>query len=496
MEDARNKSNKKSYFVPLVVILILIILVLLFLISPLKDLIFPTEAEPTLTLSVVESSGPDPNTGLYLVIVEAQVDGQPEPQLTFNRNDGIGEVEDKNTLILLEEDETFLLKAMASNPLGKTEAELELFTGILIGASSAQTGPSGSLGSGGDNTDLDNEGDDGEDEAAPPPAGGGDSGSSNRPPEIVSISIRAENITDRLEESFPILYEERSHSFNLLIEDEDDDEIELEIEASHGVIAHIGEGMWAGSRPTNMRNKVFSWQSPANPAGNLEPLNVRLTVTATDPSGASDQKVIKIALLPEADAGGGDPGELRRVRTATATVTASTDLSGSVTSAGDIISGDVMVGDNLLNRQFKGFLNFYLATVRDQIAATVGDREYTITNVRLVFSNINKVGNPEGLASLVDFKVSPYGSALVASDFAPGGSHVFNRNTATFNTAGGQPLVLSSSTFKTEVINAISARSKSMQLKLGLNSATNNNNADDFFRFHCSTATLVVEYEY
>ena len=254
MEDARNKSNKKSYFVPLVVILILIILVLLFLISPLKDLIFPTEAEPTLTLSVVESSGPDPNTGLYLVIVEAQVDGQPEPQLTFNRNDGIGEVEDKNTLILLEEDETFLLKAMASNPLGKTEAELELFTGILIGASSAQTGPSGSLGSGGDNTDLDNEGDDGEDEAAPPPAGGGDSGSSNRPPEIVSISIRAENITDRLEESFPILYEERSHSFNLLIEDEDDDEIELEIEASHGVIAHIGEGMWAGSRPTNMRS--------------------------------------------------------------------------------------------------------------------------------------------------------------------------------------------------------------------------------------------------
>jgi len=494
LETIRNEGAKKSYFVPLIIVLVLIILVLLFLISPLSDLVFPPDTEPTLALAVVESSGPDPATELYRVVVEAQVDGKPEPQVSFNRNDGVGEVKDNHTLLLLEEEETFVLKALASNPNGTAEAELELFGGIMVGASAGQTGPAGSPGSGGSSTPGPGAGGDDDDEETPPPAGNG--GTGNRAPSIIDVSIYSESIIDRLEESFPILYEERRHSFSVLVEDNDDDEIEIEVEASHGVVVTIGEGMWDGSRPPNLRAKRFSWQSPANPPGNLEPLNVRLTVIASDPSGASDRKIIKVTLLPGPDAAGGDPGEIRRVRSGTASVAASVDLSGSVTSVGDIILGDVMVGDNLLNRQFKGFLNFYLSTIRDQITAVAGDGDYTVTDARLVFSNINKVGNPESLASLVDFKVSPYGSSLVAADFAPGGKHIFNRATATFNTAGGQPLFLSSSTFKTELINYINVPSKTMQIKLGLNSATNNNNADDFFRFHCSTVNLVVEFEY
>jgi hypothetical protein len=494
METARNESAKKSYFVPLIIVLVLIILVLLFLISPLSDLLFPPDTEPTLVLTVVESSGPDPATEFYRIVVEAEVEGKPEPQVTFNRNDGVGEMQENQTLLLLGEEEIFLLKAVASNPNGTAEAELELYAGIMVGTATGPAVPTGPPDTDGSDPDPDAGGGDGEDEAAPPPAGDGDSG--NQPPEITSISIRAENITDRLDEPFPLYYEEYRHSFNILIEDVDDDEIELEVEASHGVVAHIGPGMWAGSRPPNMRTMTFSWQSPANPPGNLEPLNVSLTVSAFDPAGASDRKTIRIVLLPEADAEGGDPGEIRRIRSGIASVAASEDLSGSVTSVSDIILGDVMVGDNLLNRQFKGFLNFYLGTIRDQITAVAGDGDYTITDARLVFSNINKVGNPESLASLVDFKVAPYGSSLVAADFAPSGNHIFNRTTATFNTAGGQPLVLSSSTFKTELINYINVPSKTMQIKLGLNSATNNNNADDFFRFHCSTVNLVVNFEY
>jgi len=66
METVRNENTKrKSLFVPLVIILVLIILVLLFLISPLSDLIFSPDTEPTLVLAVVESSGPDSATGLY-----------------------------------------------------------------------------------------------------------------------------------------------------------------------------------------------------------------------------------------------------------------------------------------------------------------------------------------------------------------------------------------------------------------------------------------------
>jgi hypothetical protein len=496
METSRKERKKRSILITLIIILSLAILILLFLLSPLKDLVFPPDQEPTLALVVVESSGPDPETGLYRVVVEAQLDGKPEPQVTFNRNDGVGEVEDNHSLLFLEEEEIFILKALASNSSGTAEAELELFAGIVVGTSSISNGPSGSPGSGDGDPETDdgeNEDEDEEDEEeSPPPDGDGDSGSSNRPPEIVKVSIRTENITDRLDEPFPIRYEEGRHSFNILIEDEDDDEVELEVEASHGVIDNIGEGMWAESRPPNKRAKTFTWQSPANPPGNLEPLNVLLTITAGDPSGVSDSVIVKLALLPVSDDDEGDPG----VSSAKTSIVASADLSGSVTSAGDIILGDVMVGDNLLNRQFKGFLNFYLAALRNQITDIAGDRDYTITGAHLVFSNISKVGDPEGLADLVDFKVFPYGSSLVAADFAPGGRHIFSRATDSFTTAGGLPLSLSSATFKTELINAMNARSKTMQIKLGLNRVTNNNNADDFFRFHCSTVSIVVQFEY
>jgi hypothetical protein len=496
METSRKERKKRSFLITLMIILSLAILILLFLLSPLKDLVFPPDQEPTLALVVVESSGPDPETGLYRVMVEAQLDGKPEPQLTFNRNDGVGEVEDNHSLLFLEEEEIFILKALASNSGGNAEAELELYAGIMVGTSSINSGPSGSPGSGDGDPETDdgeNEDEDEEEEEEPsPPDGDGDSGSSNRPPEIIKVSIRTENITDRLDEPFPIRFEEGSHSFNILIEDDDDDEVELEVEASHGEVVNIGEGMWAESRPPNMRAKTFSWQSPANPPGNLEPLNVRLTVTASDPSGASDSVIVKLALLPESDDGEGEPG----VSSATTSIVASADLSGSVTSAGDIILGDVIVGDNLLNRQFKGFLNFYLAALRNQITDIAGDRDYTITDARLVFLNITKVGDPEDLADLVDFKVFPYGSSLVAADFASGGRHIFSRATDSFTTAGGLPLSLSSATFKTELINAVNARSKTMQIKLGLDRVTNNNNADDFFRFHCNTVSIVVQFEY
>ncbi len=131
MEAARNKSAKKTYFVPLVTILSLIIIVLVFLLSPLKNLVFSPDVEPTLVLTVVESTGPETSSGLFRVVVEAQVDGKPEPQITFNRNDGIGIMESTNhTLLLMEEGEAFLLKAMASNSRGTAEAELEIFAGV------------------------------------------------------------------------------------------------------------------------------------------------------------------------------------------------------------------------------------------------------------------------------------------------------------------------------------------------------------------------------
>jgi len=148
MEAVQPERKKRNLVIPLIIVLLLVILVLLFIFSPLKELVFPSAAEPALTLSVVESIGPDAATGLYRVMVEAKAEGKPEPQVTFNRNDGAGEVEANRTLLLLEGGETFLLKALAANPHGIVEAELELTAGIMLGASSGRVGPAGSGGSG------------------------------------------------------------------------------------------------------------------------------------------------------------------------------------------------------------------------------------------------------------------------------------------------------------------------------------------------------------
>ena len=81
METVQPGSKKRNLVIPLIIALLLVILVLLFIISPLKELIFPSASEPALTLSVVESIGPDAETGLYRMVVEAKAEGKPEPQV-------------------------------------------------------------------------------------------------------------------------------------------------------------------------------------------------------------------------------------------------------------------------------------------------------------------------------------------------------------------------------------------------------------------------------
>ncbi len=483
METVRNEGAKKSFFVPLIIVLVLIILVLLFLISPLSNMLFPPDTEPTLALSVVEKIGPDPATGLYRVVVEAEVEGKPEPQVNFNRNDGVGEVKDYHTLLLLKEEETFLLKALASNPRGTAEAELELFGGIMVGTSTGPpVGPGGSPGPGGSGDDDD------DDEEAPPPAGNG--GTGNRAP-VISAAAQGRSFITNFDASLTINHDQERYEFQVLAVDEDGDMLVFDVEASHGRI--IESETVRMESPDDPDRVVFTWEYSDVLR---EEQNVQFAVTVRDPSGASDRKILKVTLLPAPGAAGGDPGEARLVRSGAASVTASADLSGSVNSAGDVVLADIMVGDDLHNRQLKGFLNFYLITLRDQITDITGGRDYTITDAYLVFANINKVGNPESLANLVDFKVFPYGSSLVAADFAPGGSHIFNCATANFLTPGGRPLILRSSTFKTELINYINARSRTMQIKLGLNRTTNNNNVEDMFIFNCGTVNIVVEFEY
>jgi hypothetical protein len=64
--------------------------------------------------------------GRYRFEVSAKVSGKPAPEVTFNRDDSMGEAGKNRAVILLDPGETFVVTAAAKNPLGKSEATLEL----------------------------------------------------------------------------------------------------------------------------------------------------------------------------------------------------------------------------------------------------------------------------------------------------------------------------------------------------------------------------------
>jgi hypothetical protein len=121
--------GKKGLVISLIIIgssIVVLLLVIIIFISPLSKIIFPEESAPTLALVVTEPPTLDSATGKYRVVVEALVTGNPEPEVLFNRNDGLGAVARNSALILLVENETFMLTAIATNSFGEARAALEI----------------------------------------------------------------------------------------------------------------------------------------------------------------------------------------------------------------------------------------------------------------------------------------------------------------------------------------------------------------------------------
>jgi len=128
IEDQGSKKNKRLV-IALVIVAGLFVLTLIFFLTPLQTLFFSPQSAPSITLEIAEGPELDENTDLYRVVVEAIVSGNPDPEVTFNRNDGLEEMEINHSLILLEAGDSFLIKAIASNSLGSAEASLELSAG-------------------------------------------------------------------------------------------------------------------------------------------------------------------------------------------------------------------------------------------------------------------------------------------------------------------------------------------------------------------------------
>jgi hypothetical protein len=403
------QENKKgNILVPITIVLIAAILILLFFLSPLKEMIFPSASEPELTLSVMESSGPDTETGLYRVVVKAEIKGKPEPRVTFNRNDGVGEIEADHALILLEEEETYLLRALATNSAGSAEAELELFAGIMIGTASggADSGESADIDEpapGSDeeeeepDADLSSETSPDDDDGAAEPEG----------PRIVDISLLVGsgrvNVLEHPDESFPLTYEVARHSFSGLVEYTGEGIIDFQVEATHGLIDRVGPGILADEAPENLRPFVFSWHSPANPVGNLEALNVRITISTTDPFGACDTKVIKLSLLPEPE----ERPEMTGSYDPITTLTGQVNEDGPVFKASDSSSvPSIYVGDLATNIKVKGFISFDISELAGK----------NIISARMNIKGTG-VGSPSAMPGNLGIYSTNYGNTLESSDY-------------------------------------------------------------------------------
>jgi hypothetical protein len=411
MERDQEKTGKNKLFVALIIALVILLIVLLILFSPLKEMLFPPAAKPEITLLVIESTGPDSATGLYRIVVEAQVKGNPEPQVTFSRNDGVAEMAINQALILLEETDTFLLRALATNPQGSTEAEIELFAGIATGSSGRAS--SSEITAGGDPTP-----DSDEDEADPDLDGDTASDDEDEPDEPVENTPEAPQIAEILivigsdlidllripGESFPMRYEETVHRFMVNVECDAGEELDLQVEATDGEVDGVGPGVLVDDAPENLRPFIFTWRSPANPAGNLAALNVSIAVSACSPSEECDTEIIRLALLPEPE----DRPELTASYSPVATLTGQVNEDGPVFKSSES-SGvpSFYVGDLATNKKVKGFVSFDISELAGK---------------NIIGASLNMlsgaVGNPSAYSGNLRISSTNYGSSLDSADYS------------------------------------------------------------------------------
>lgn len=322
--------------------------------------------------------------------------------------------------------------------------------------------------------------DDSEESAAEEEAGGEpETLTFNRPPVIENFIIGPIDVMEavRSGEAIPIAFVEQPFWFTVIASDHEDEFIDFEIRTSHGLIND--------SVRLDDNTIQFIWVSPPNSEGLIETIvNATVEVTAVDFSGGRDRAVINLAMTPESSEGAEEPDDPGGAFSIAQTyrVSATADLSGDINSAGVVRTGTIIVGDDDSNRQYKGYLTFSLAG----IAGIAADN---ITGAQIIFTHINRSGSPQAVGEFVDLKIFNYGPTLDSSDFAVGGTRFVMIAADSFtngSTAQGSLV--------TEVRRAVSAGAPTLQVKMGLDAATNNNNTWDVFQFHPGNVKLVIDY--
>ncbi len=197
MEDVKKKKLPKKWLLIGGVGFLVLVLIVAVLFTPLGGGVLRRTAAPTVTLEIVEGPELDEESGMYRVVVQAAVTGRPAPEVSFNRNDEVGEVEGDVTVIYLAAGASFQLQASVTNSAGTANATLEIIAPADIvgngddeGGNGDDEGDNGDTGGGNGDTGNGNgdDGDDNDDTGSDPPP------TENRNPVIHSVSVSVSDI--------------------------------------------------------------------------------------------------------------------------------------------------------------------------------------------------------------------------------------------------------------------------------------------------------------
>ena len=210
-----------------------------------------------------------------------------------------------------------------------------------------------------------------------------------------------------------------------------------------------------------------------------------LTVTATNTEG-EDEATIDFSW--GCDGAEPEPEPEPEVVEDEITINADASKSGYISdgTAQLVWMGDwVYIGDNTIDKLFKGYLTFSLSHFNDLSDVTVTDAEIRIPG-------LESHDEPWNAGTELHILVKDYGNTIdYPEDFAVGGEVI--KVFATSDTLDN--LNFSTTALKDELQDALSAGKELFQLKFSLNNKSNNGDAD-WYKFNSGSAEMYIKYEF
>lgn len=116
----------KGIIIGLTILVVAMAAVLTAILTPLGGALFEPKSGPQISLQLADAPLYSMQDEVFVFIVKAEVTGNPEPEIAFNRDDSMGALGPETSAIYLKEDEEFTLMATASNSLAEATDSIAL----------------------------------------------------------------------------------------------------------------------------------------------------------------------------------------------------------------------------------------------------------------------------------------------------------------------------------------------------------------------------------